>query len=60
MKLILAASEVSEAVNLARANASPFCTNFFPAPCKLQGWIDHAELFYESEGDGFLRHERDF
>ena len=30
-----------------RRARSAFCTNFFPVRAKLQGWIDHGELFGE-------------
>ena len=53
---------VFDAIHEAKSNAPAFCTNFFPTERKLQGWIDHAELFGESR-DGaalFLRKDRDF
>lgn len=62
MKLIQSASEVGEAVNQAKASAAAFCTNFFPAPSRLQSWIEHGELIFE-QGNGtalFLRKDRGF
>jgi ribosomal protein S18 acetylase RimI-like enzyme len=53
---------VFDAIQGAKAGASAFCTNFFPAQGKLQGWIDHGELLGEL-GDRsafFLRKDRDF
>ncbi len=54
--------EVTEAVNQARTNAAEYCSNFFPAMPKLQGWISHGELFCDRrEGVTFLwRKDRGF
>lgn len=62
MKPIRFSREVAEATNRAKAAAPAFCSNFFPVPRKLQGWIDHGELFFELvDGDTlFLRKDRDF
>jgi hypothetical protein len=62
MKLLRFYSEAGGAVSLAKANASAYCTNFFPAPHKLQDWIDHGEIFCKT-GVGsalFFRKDRDF
>lgn len=61
MQLIEDASEIAKAVSRAKADASAYCSNFFPAPRKLQGWISHGEFFCE-QADGtalFLRKDRD-
>ncbi len=54
--------EVGEAVNRARTGASEYCTNFFPSPQKLQGWIDHGELLCDERAGVpfFLRKDRGF
>ncbi len=51
-----------DAIQGAKAGASAFCTNFFPAQGKLQGWIDHGELLGELRDRSafFLRKDRDF
>ena len=62
MDLIESTTAVGEAVNRARTNASGYCSNFFPSPPKLQGWISHGELFCDQK-DGtvlFLRKDRNF
>ena len=62
MHLVESASEVGEAVSRAKADASGYCSNFFPAPRKLQDWITHGEIFSDQR-DGaalFLRKDRDF
>jgi hypothetical protein len=54
--------QVFDAIQTVKSNAPEFCTNFFPLQPKLQGWIDHGELFGEVR-DGaafFLRKDRDF
>ena len=54
--------QVFDAIQRAKAGATAFCTNFFPVESKLQGWIDHGELFAELR-DGatfFFRKDRDF
>jgi GNAT superfamily N-acetyltransferase len=55
-------SEVAEAINRAKAAAPAFCVNFFPAPGKLEGWIEHCELFLEMVNGAtlFMRKDRDF
>lgn len=53
---------VFEVMQKVKSNAPGFYTNFFPLERKLQGWIDHAELFSEVH-DGaafFWRKDRDF
>ena len=55
-------AQVFAAIQTAKATASAFCTNFFPAKGKLQGWIDHGELLGELRDRSafFLRKDRDF
>ena len=39
----------------AKEGAPAYCTNFFPAPSKLQRWIDHGELYCDGgEGHGVV------
>ena len=54
--------QVFDAIQRAKAGASAFCTNFFPVESKLQGWIDHGELFVELRNGAtfFFRKDRDF
>lgn len=55
-------SQVFDAIRQGKASAADFSTNFFPVEGKLQGWIDHGELFAE-EHDGaafFFKKDRDF
>jgi len=55
-------AQVFDAIQQAKAGASAFTTNFFPAERRLQGWIAHGELLGEFS-DGvtfFLRRDRDF
>jgi ribosomal protein S18 acetylase RimI-like enzyme len=61
MSPITAAAEVFDAIQRAKAGASAFCTNFFPAQAKLQGWINHGELLGELRDRSafFLRKDRD-
>lgn len=62
MLLIDSTSEVAETISRTKADAPAYCSNFFPAPRKLQGWITHGELSCEQR-DGaalFLRKDRDF
>ncbi len=47
MNPVTTVGEVLDAIQRAKAGASAFCTNFFPAQAKLQGWIDHGELLGE-------------
>lgn len=51
-----------EAIQKAKAGAMDFCTNFFPTQAKLQGWIDHDELFgeFRQRCAFFTRKDRDF
>src|SRR5712672_1845627 len=62
MSPIRTVSQVLEAIQQAKAGATAFCTNFFPAQAKLQAWIDHQELFGEARGHSafFFRRDRDF
>src|SRR5689334_21679444 len=62
MTPVRASSEVFEAIQEVKAGAPAFCTNFFPAERKLQGWIDHGELSGGTRGRAafFLRNDRDF
>ena len=55
-------SYVLDAIQQAKAGATAFCTNFFPAQPKLQAWIDHRELFsvIRDRAAFFFRKERDF
>jgi len=54
--------EVFDAVQRAKAGATDFRTNFFPSPPRLQGWIDHNELFYElhDRATFFFKKDHDF
>jgi ribosomal protein S18 acetylase RimI-like enzyme len=55
-------TEVFDAIQRAKEGASGFVTNFFPVQDKLQGWVDHGELFAElCDGSAFFwRKDRDF
>ena len=55
-------TEVFDAIQRAKEGASGFVTNFFPVQPKLQGWVDHSELFVEfRDGSAFFwRKDRDF
>ena len=61
MSPITATAQVFEAIHAAKAGAPAFCTNFFPAQRKLQGWIDHGDLLGELRDRSafFLRKDRD-
>lgn len=62
MRPLATVGQVFDAIQTVKSNAPAFCTNFFPLQRKVQGWIDHAELFGEVL-DGaafFLRRDRDF
>ncbi len=62
MSPICTVTEVFDAIQQAKAEASAFCANFFPGQQKLEGWIAHNELFAEFR-DGvvfFFRKDRDF
>jgi ribosomal protein S18 acetylase RimI-like enzyme len=54
--------EVLEVMQKAKAGATNFQTNFFLVQTKLQGWIDHAELFSDQRAGVafFFRKDRDF
>ena len=62
MSPVSTVAQVFDAIQGAKAGASAFCTNFFPAQGKLQGWIDHGELLGEVRDRSafFLRKDRDF
>ena len=62
MSPLTTVAQVFDAVQQAKAGASAFCTNFFPAQGKLQAWINHGELFGELRDRSafFLRNDRDF
>lgn len=62
MTPIQTVGQVFDAVQKAKAGATAFCTNFFPVESKLQGWIDHGELFGELHAGAafFFRSDRDF
>jgi hypothetical protein len=62
MRLVESPSEVGEAVNRAKTDATGYCSNFFPSARKLQSWITHGDLLCDQH-DGaalFLRKDRDF
>jgi hypothetical protein len=61
MAPITTPAQVFDAIQGAKAGAAAFCTNFFPAQGKLQGWIDHGELFsdHRDRSAFFLRKDRD-
>lgn len=54
--------QVFAAIQRVKSHAPAFCTNLFPTERKLQGWIDHVELFgeFSEEVAFFLRKNRDF
>jgi len=62
MQPVDAVNQVFTAIQQVKTNAAAFCTNFFPAPQKVQSWIDHGELFckHGSEAAFFFRRDRDF
>jgi hypothetical protein len=62
MTPVTSVARVFEAIQTAKAGAGAFCTNFFPTQAKLQGWIDHGELFGEVRDHSifFRRKDRDF
>lgn len=62
MRPVTTVTQVFDAIQGAKAGGSAFCTNFFPAQGKVQGWIDHGELLGELRGQSafFLRKDRDF
>jgi hypothetical protein len=54
--------QVFDALQQVKADASAFCTNFFPVQSKLERWIEERELFAEQR-DGtalWFRKNRDF
>jgi hypothetical protein len=55
-------TEVFDAIRKAKEGTAGFVTNFFPVQEKLQGWVDHGELFAElRDGSAFFwRKDRDF
>jgi hypothetical protein len=62
MAPVTTVNQVLDAIQVAKAGASAFCTNFFPAQGKLQAWIDHGELLIELRDRSafFFRKDRDF
>jgi len=62
MLRLKSASEVAKYISRAKADAPGYCSNFFPAPRKLEGWIGHGELFCDQSGSDvlFLRKDRGF
>jgi ribosomal protein S18 acetylase RimI-like enzyme len=62
MTPVTTVAQVMNAIQTAKTGGKGFCTNFFPAQAKLQGWIDHGELLAEVRGDVafFARRDRDF
>lgn len=54
--------QVFAAIQRVKSNAPAYCTNFFPGPQKLQGWIEHGELFCEPQPEAafFFRRDHDF
>ncbi len=62
MTAVHTVSHVLDASQQAKAGATAFCTNFFPAQGKLQACIEHKELFGEARAQSafFFRKDRDF
>ena len=62
MRPVTSAAQALDAVQRAKAGASAYCTNFFPAQAKLEGWIDHGELLGDCRDRSafFVRRDRDF
>src|SRR5262245_60132500 len=62
MSSVRTAAEVLEAIQIVKAGATSFCTNFFPVQSKLESWVAHGELIVEERDDVtfFLRKDRDF
>src|SRR5271167_2132215 len=62
MSPLTATRQVYDAIQNVKTGATAFCTNFFPAQAKLDGWIGHGELFAESlhETAFFFRRDRGF
>jgi ribosomal protein S18 acetylase RimI-like enzyme len=62
MTSVRTTGEVLEAIQKVKAGATAFCTNFFPVQSKLENWVAHRELSFQSfEGvTFFFRKDRDF
>lgn len=62
MSPVTTVAQVFAAIQGVKAGASAFCTNFFPAQAKLQGWIAHGELLgdFHDRLAFFARKDRDF
>src|SRR5882757_2875648 len=62
MSPVSTVDQVFDAIQKVKADASAFCTNFFPVQRKLQGWIEHGELLGEFRPGTafFFRKDRDF
>jgi hypothetical protein len=62
MLLIDSVEVVANAIDRAKKGATAYCTNLFPTPRKLEGWItDGGMLLEEAEGAAlFLRRDRGF
>jgi GNAT superfamily N-acetyltransferase len=62
MHLVQSPTEVREAINWAKANASAYCCNFFPSTQKLQSWITHGDLICDQCAGVtlFFQKDRDF
>jgi ribosomal protein S18 acetylase RimI-like enzyme len=62
MTPVATAGEALDAIQKVKTGAPAFCTNFFPVQSKLEKWIAHRELSFQSfEGvTFFLRKDRDF
>src|SRR5258708_2744627 len=62
MSPVTTVEQVFAAIQKVKADASAFCTNFFPVQRKLQGWIDQGELHgdFRQETAFFFRKDRDF
>jgi GNAT superfamily N-acetyltransferase len=62
MSPVVSVNQVLDAIQQAKTGATAFCTNFFPTPAKLQGWVDHRELYSATQGQSsfLFRKDRDF
>jgi hypothetical protein len=62
MTPVASVAQVYEEIQSAKAAATAFCTNFYPAQDRLQGWVDHRELRSELHVGAtiFLRQDQDF
>lgn len=59
---VFTTQSVYDAISRVKAGASGFCTNFYPTPSKLEGWIARKQL-WSVDSDAvvfFLRQECDF